>query len=136
LPCALAQYADLLAELLGNFHHVLTYFAFTSYPLIIFVPGLDHQRRNNRQNNEQEQSPGQTNADAAPEHRLVGLAYRKRVSYPARHFADHRPLPRPFLWLQSADDLAASNTADPLTIYGAAHPAVLKAFAPSKEETA
>jgi len=98
LSCALAQHTDLPAELLGNFHHVLADFAFTGYPLVIFVPGLDHQRRNNRQDNEQEQSPGQTDAEAAREHGSMVAPHREPVHYPVRRFADHLPPPRLFLW--------------------------------------
>ncbi len=66
LPSAFPELADLRAKLFGYLNDALADIVFTRDAQIVFVPHLDHERRNHRQNHEQEEPSGQADANAAP----------------------------------------------------------------------
>jgi hypothetical protein len=49
LASAFTEHADLLAELPGNFDNMLSDIVLASDTLVVFIPGLDPQRRNDGQ---------------------------------------------------------------------------------------
>ncbi len=65
LAGAFPELADLLAKLFGYLDDPLADIVFARNAQIVFVPGLDHERRNHRQDHEQEQPSSQANANAA-----------------------------------------------------------------------
>ena len=66
LPSAFPELADLLAKLFGYLNDALADIVFTRDAQIVFVPDLDHERRNYCQDHEQEQPSSEANANAAP----------------------------------------------------------------------
>jgi hypothetical protein len=50
LASAFTEHADLPAELPGNFDNMLSDIVLASDTLVVFIPGLDPQRRNDGQN--------------------------------------------------------------------------------------
>ncbi len=90
LASSLAQLANFLAELLGSLHDLLADFGFTRDAQIVFVPGLDHERRNDGKDHQNQDSSGQTDPHPGPTPRSP-LAFHHLGRTAADHSAN-RPM--------------------------------------------
>ena len=84
LASTFAQLADLLAELFGSLHDLLANIGLTRDAQIVFVPGLDHERRNDGKDDQDQDPSGQTDPHPGPRPRSA-LAF----DYLGRTAASH-----------------------------------------------
>jgi hypothetical protein len=66
LASTFTQFTDFFAELFGGLHDLLANIALPRYPQVVFVPGLDHERRNDGIRSPESGSFRQTDPHPAP----------------------------------------------------------------------
>jgi hypothetical protein len=93
LASAFTEHADLLAKLPGSFDNMLSDIVLASDPLVVFIPGLDPQRRNDGQDDQQEQSTRQADTNDARNDDPPRSIHIWSVHASVRKSPGHRPTP-------------------------------------------